>query len=102
MGRMEFSLPLWQQNHEKKGISGVECSTFSTNQEAVEYIEAVVASNTFLAQDPDMEVVEIPEDDGILLETPPTTMSSLQGRTGGSNLLVGQKKVSCLEQTHMT
>jgi hypothetical protein len=57
--------------------------TFSTKQDAEECIAVAVASNSVPASDPDIEEVDILEDDGILLETPRTTLSSLQGRTGG-------------------
>jgi hypothetical protein len=67
--------------------------TFSTNKEVEEYSVAVLALSSVPLPDPDIEVevVDIREEDGIILEIMTTTQSSLPGRTGWPDPSVGQK-----------
>jgi hypothetical protein len=74
-----------------KGISGAEKFTFRTNEDAEEYLEAVLALSSVPVPDTAVDVRNIPQDDELPLEVLPTTLSSLQGWAGGTDPSIGQK-----------
>jgi hypothetical protein len=74
-----------------KGIYSAEKFTFGTKQEAEEYLVAVLALSSVPVPEPVVDVRDTPEEDGIPLEVLRTTLSSLQGWTGGPYPSISQK-----------